>query len=156
MASVNKVILIGNVGKDPEVKFLPDGTAVANISVATTEKFKDREGNTKESVEWHKISFFGRIAEVCQQYLKKGSSVYIEGSIKTRKYQDKETGADRYVTEIKGTNMTMLGGKFDSENNSESNEFDSIPPSSLVAKKQNQQQSKAPAPVVDDVEDIPF
>ena len=110
MASVNKVILVGNLGNDPEVRYLPNGDAVANLSLATTDTWKDKDGNKQEATEWHRISFFGRQAEVCQQYLKKGSQIYVEGSIRTRKWQDKE-GQDRYSTEIKGDRMQMLGGR---------------------------------------------
>lgn len=109
MASVNKVIIVGNLGRDPEMRYLPDGTAVANLAVATTDKYKDKIGQMVEQTEWHRISFFGRIAEVCGQYLTKGSQVYIEGALRTRKYTDKE-GVERYVTEIKGDRMQMLGG----------------------------------------------
>lgn len=113
MASVNKVILVGNLGKDPETKYLPSGDAVTNFSIATTESWKDKaSGEKKESVEWHRISTFGKLAEICGEYLKKGSAVYIEGSIKTRKWTDKE-GNDRYSTEIKADRMQMLGGKPD-------------------------------------------
>jgi single-strand DNA-binding protein len=110
MASVNKVILVGNLGRDPEVRYLPSGEAVANLSVATTDKFKDKSGAMQEATEWHRVSFFGRTAEVCGQYLKKGSQVYIEGSIRTRKYTDKE-GVEKFATEIRGDRMQMLGGR---------------------------------------------
>ena len=111
MASVNKVILVGNLGKDPEAKYLPSGDAVTNFTIATTESWKDKKsGDKQEATEWHRISTFGKLAEICAEYLKKGSSVYIEGSIKTRKWQDKE-GVDRYSTEIKADRMQMLGGK---------------------------------------------
>jgi single-strand DNA-binding protein len=110
MASVNKVILVGNLGADPEMRYLPSGEAVANIRIATTDTWKDKDGNKQEATEWHRISFFGRQAEVCGQYLKKGSQIYVEGSIRTRKWQDKE-GQDRYSTEIKGDRMQMLGGR---------------------------------------------
>jgi len=110
MASVNKVILIGNLGADPEVRYLPSGEAVANLRIATTENWKDRDGNKQEATEWHRVSFFGKIAEVCSQYLKKGSAVYVEGSIRTRKWQDKD-GQDKYTTEIRGDRMQMLGGR---------------------------------------------
>ncbi len=110
MASVNKVILIGNLGADPEVRYLPSGEAVANLRIATTENWKDRDGNKQEATEWHRVSFFGKVAEVCSQYLKKGSSVYVEGSIRTRKWQDKD-GQDKYTTEIRGDRMQMLGGR---------------------------------------------
>jgi single-strand DNA-binding protein len=110
MASVNKVILIGNLGADPEMRYLPSGEAVANLRIATTEKYKDRNGETQEATEWHRISFFGKIAEVCGQYLKKGSQIYVEGSIRTRKWQD-QSGQDRYSTEVRGDRMQMLGGR---------------------------------------------
>ena len=115
MASVNKVILIGNLGKDPETRYLPSGDAVANFSIATTETFKDKSGAKQEHTEWHRISFFGRQAEVAGEYLKKGSPVYIEGRIRTRKWQDKE-GQDRYTTEIVGDRMQLLGSRGGSEN----------------------------------------
>lgn len=110
MASLNKVMLIGNLGKDPEMRYLPSGEAVANFSVATTDKFKDKNGDMQEVTEWHRVSFFGRVAEVCGQYLKKGSPVYIEGSIRTRKYTAKD-GTEKYATEIRGDRMQMLGGR---------------------------------------------
>ncbi len=110
MASVNKVILVGNLGKDPEMRYLPSGEAVANLSLATTDKYKDRNGDMQEATEWHRVSFFGRQAEVCGQYLKKGSQIYVEGSIRTRKWQD-QSGQDRYSTEIRGDRMQMLGGR---------------------------------------------
>ncbi|HEY0664236.1 MAG TPA: single-stranded DNA-binding protein, partial [Thiobacillaceae bacterium] len=99
MASVNKVILVGNLGRDPEMRYLPSGEAVANLAIATTDKYKDKTGQMVEQTEWHRVSFFGRTAEVCGQYLKKGSQVYVEGSIRTRKYTDKE-GVEKYATEI--------------------------------------------------------
>ena len=112
MASLNKVILIGNLGRDPETRYLPSGDAVTNISIATTEKWKDKaSGEMKEQTEWHRISFFGRLAEISGEYLKKGSQVYVEGSLRTRKYQDKETGKDRYSTEIRADRMQMLGSR---------------------------------------------
>src|ERR1022692_2270804 len=111
MASVNKVIVVGNLGKDPETRFLPDGKAVCNFSVATTDKWTDKATNEKkEATEWHRVSTFGRLAEICGEYLKKGSQVYIEGKLRTRKWQDKE-GQDRYTTEIVGNEMQMLGGR---------------------------------------------
>ena len=110
MASVNRVILIGNLGKDPETRYLPSGDAVANFSIATTEKFKDKSGAMQEHTEWHRISFFGRQAEIAGEYLKKGSPVYVEGSIRTNKWKDKE-GQDRYTTEIRGDRLQLLGSR---------------------------------------------
>ena len=110
MASVNKVILIGNLGRDPEVRYLPSGDAVANFSIATTEKWKDKSGEQQEQTEWHRISFFGRQAEICGEYLKKGSSVYVEGRLQTRKWTDKE-GKERTTTEVRGDRMQMLSGR---------------------------------------------
>ena len=111
MASVNKVIIVGNLGRDPETRYLPSGEAVTNISVATTSTWKDKaSGEKKEETEWHRVSAFGRLAEIMGEYLKKGSQVYIEGSLRTRKWQDKE-GKDRYTTEIVGEKMQMLSGK---------------------------------------------
>lgn len=111
MASVNKVILVGNLGRDPEVRYLPSGDAVANISIATTDRYKDKaSGEFKESTEWHRVAFFGKLAEIAGQYLKKGSQVYVEGSLRTRKWQDKD-GKDNYSTEIRAETMQMLGGR---------------------------------------------
>jgi len=110
MASVNKVIIIGNLGRDPELRYLPSGDAVANLRIATTDKYKDRSGDMQEQTEWHSVAFFGKTAEVCGQYLKKGSQVYVEGSLRTRKWQDKD-GQDRYSTEIVANEMQMLGGR---------------------------------------------
>lgn len=111
MASVNKVILIGNLGKDPETRYLPNQDAVTNITLATTETWKDKSsGEKRETTEWHRVVFFRKLAEIAGQYLKKGSSVYIEGSLKTRKWQDKD-GQERYTTEIVADEMKMLGGR---------------------------------------------
>jgi single-strand DNA-binding protein len=110
MASVNKVILIGNLGADPETRYLPSGDAVTNIRIATTENWKDKSGEKQEHTEWHRVSFFGKTAEIAAEYLKKGSPVYVEGRIRTRKWQDKE-GQDRYSTEIVADRMQLLGGR---------------------------------------------
>jgi single-strand DNA-binding protein len=110
MASVNKVILIGNLGADPETRYLPSGDAVTNIRVATTEKWRDKGGEQQEHTEWHRIAFFGKLAEIAGEYLKKGSPVYVEGRIRTRKWQDKE-GQDRYSTEIVADRMQLLGAR---------------------------------------------
>lgn len=111
MASVNKVILLGNLGADPEVRYTPAGDAVANIRLATTDRYKDKQsGEFKEATEWHRIAFFGKLAEIASQYLRKGSSVYIEGRIRTRKWQD-QSGQEKYSTEIVADQMQMLGGR---------------------------------------------
>lgn len=111
MASVNKVIIVGNLGRDPEVRHMPSGDAIANIAVATSYKSKDRDtGEQKELTEWHRIAFFGRLAEIVGQYLKKGSSVYVEGRLQTRKYTDKD-GIERYATDIIAESMQMLGSR---------------------------------------------
>jgi single-strand DNA-binding protein len=111
MASVNKVILVGNLGKDPEVRYTPDGASITNITLATTDNWKDKQtGEKKEATEWHRVVFFGKLAEIAGQYLKKGRQVYIEGALRTRKWQDKE-GVDRYTTEIVASEMKMLGSK---------------------------------------------
>lgn len=108
---INKVILIGHLGQDPEVRALPSGSSIANLRIATTESWKDKQsGEFKEQTEWHTVVLFGRTAEVAAEYLKKGSQVYIEGRLRTRKWQDK-TGNDRYSTEIVGNDMQMLGGR---------------------------------------------
>lgn len=109
MASVNKVILVGNLGADPESRFMPNGDAVCNVRLATTESWKDKaSGEKKEITEWHRVVFYRRLAEIASQYLKKGTPVYVEGRIRTRKWQDKE-GQERYTTEIEATEMQMLG-----------------------------------------------
>lgn len=108
---VNKVIIVGNLGQDPETKFMPSGGAVTNITVATSETWKDKQtGEKKESTEWHRVVFFNRLAEIAGEYLKKGSKVYLEGSLKTRKWQD-QNGNDRYTTEIVAKEMQMLDGR---------------------------------------------
>ncbi|AHV92720.1 single-stranded DNA-binding protein [Bordetella holmesii] len=112
MASVNKVILVGNLGRDPEVRYSPDGAAICNLSLATTSQWKDKaSGERREETEWHRVVMYNRLAEIAGEYLKKGRSVYIEGRLKTRKWQDKDTGADRYSTEIVADQMQMLGGR---------------------------------------------
>ena len=110
MASVNKCIFIGNLGRDPEIRYMPGGDAVANFSIACTENFKDKSGAKQERTEWVRISMFGKLAEIAGEYLKKGSSVYVEGRMQTRKWQNKE-GVDQYTTEIIADRMQMLGGR---------------------------------------------
>ena len=151
MASVNKVIIVGNLGADPETRYLPSGEAVTNIRVATTDKWKDKaSGEMKEATEWHRISFFGRLAEIAGEYLKKGSQVYVEGRLRTRKYQDKETGKDRYSTEITADRMQMLGSRAGAGEPREDRE----PASKGDARPAP---AKKPAGKFDDMEDdIPF
>ena len=110
MASVNKVILIGNLGKDPETRYMPNGDAVTNITVATTETWKDKNGEKQEKTEWHRVTFYRKLAEIAGEYLKKGRSVYVEGRLETRKWTDK-SGVERYTTDVIATDMKMLGSK---------------------------------------------
>ena len=154
MASVNKVILVGNLGADPETKYLPSGDAVANIRLATTDRWKDKaSGEMKEATEWHRIAFFGRLAEIAGEYLKKGSQVYIEGRIRTRKWQDKE-GQDRYSTEIVADTMQMLGSR---PGGGEPREPRGEPTSARAAEPKAAPAAKKPAGKFDDMEDdIPF
>jgi single-strand DNA-binding protein len=113
MASVNKVIIIGNLGRDPEIRYTPSGSAICSINVATSRSWKDKTSNERvEETEWHRITFFDRLAEIAGEYLKKGSSVYVEGRLKTRKYTDKD-GIERYATDIIAEEMKMLGGRGD-------------------------------------------
>jgi single-strand DNA-binding protein len=111
MASVNKVILVGNLGRDPEIRYAPSGDAICNVSLATTDSWKDKQtGEKREATEWHRVVFFGKLAEIAGQYLKKGRSVYVEGTLRTRKWQD-QNGQERYTTEIRANEMQMLGGR---------------------------------------------
>ncbi|MBK1680754.1 single-stranded DNA-binding protein [Rhodocyclus tenuis] len=157
MASVNKVIIVGNLGKDPETRYLPNGDAVCNVTVATSESWKDKaSGEKKEITEWHRIVFFRRLAEIAGQYLKKGSSVYIEGRIRTRKWQDKE-GQERYTTEIEATEMQMLGGRqgMGGPSSGGDNEYGGSMPSAAPSAPRSAPAKKAPS--FDDMDDdIPF
>ena len=110
MASVNKVILVGNLGRDPETRDMPDGGASTNISIATTSSWKDKSGEKQEATEWHRVAFFGKLAEIAGEYLVKGSQVYIEGRLRARKWQDKD-GVEKYTTEILADSMQMLGSR---------------------------------------------
>ena len=147
MASVNKVIIVGNLGADPETRYLPSGEAVTNIRVATTDKWKDKaSGEMKEATEWHRISFFGRLAEVAGEYLKKGSPVYVEGSLRTRKWQDKD-GQERYSTDVRADALQMLGSRQGGGGMGERTESGAARPAA----------AKKPAGKFDDMEDdIPF
>ena len=112
---INKVILVGNLGRDPEMRYTASGAAIANVTIATSESWKDKQtGDQQERTEWHRVTFFGRLGEIAGEYLKKGNQVYIEGKIRTDKYQDKETGQDRYSTSIIANEMQMLGSRGDS------------------------------------------
>ncbi len=158
MSSVNKVILIGNLGKDPEMRYMPSGEAIANFSVATSENWTDKtSGDKKEATEWHRVVFFGRTAEVIGQYVKKGSKIYVEGRLQTRKWQDKE-GQDRYTTEVRGDVMRMLDRRGET-----SGPMDDAPAESrrpAAAKPQAAQGAGSRAPATsgfDDMDDdIPF
>jgi single-strand DNA-binding protein len=143
---INKVILIGHLGADPETKALPSGMAVANVSVATTESFKDKQSNEwQERTEWHRVAMFGRLAEVAGEYLRKGSQVYIEGRLRTRKWQDKQ-GNDRYSTEIVANDMQMLGSRGGGGAGSESRPL----------ARAGAQEPAGSAPAEDFDDDIPF
>jgi single-strand DNA-binding protein len=149
--SVNKVILIGNLGRDPETRYLPDGGAITNISIATTESWKDKSGEKQEKTEWHRIAFFGKLAEIAGEYLKKGAKVYIEGRLQTRKWQDKD-GVDKYTTEIVAGQMVMLDGRRDG-----GGEREAAPRQESRPAQQSRPAAKPAAGKFDDFEDdIPF
>ena len=147
MASVNKVILVGNLGKDPEVRFMPNGEAVCNFSIATTDTWKDKAGAKQERTEWHNIVMYRKLAEIAGEYLKKGRPVYVEGRLQTRKWQDKD-GNDKYTTEIIADQMQMLGSKDDTQN--QSGESVSQQPKTAPPNKQNDGTG------FDDGDSIPF
>lgn len=150
MASVNKAIIVGNLGKDPELRYAASGDAICNITVATTETWKDKaSGERKENTEWHRIAFFGKLAEIAGQYLRKGSQVYIEGKIQTRKWKDKD-GQDRYTTEIRGEEMKMLGSK------PEGADSRPAPQGSTQSAPQRQQPAQQGGGFSDFDNDIPF
>jgi single-strand DNA-binding protein len=132
MASVNKVILVGNLGKDPEVRYMPNGEAVCNFSVATTETWKDKAGAKQEKTEWLNIVMYRKLAEIAGKYLKKGASVYLEGRIQTRSWE--KDGVTRYSTEIIADQMQMLGGKPNAGTDASSNDYDQTPPADAPAK----------------------
>ena len=157
--SVNKCILVGRIGKDPETRYMTNGEAVTNVSLATSESYKDKSGEKQERTEWHSLVFYRRLAEIAGEYLKKGAMIYVEGRIQTRKWQDKE-GKDRYTTEIVVNEMTMLGGK--SSGGSDDDGQSSAPrqQSQQQARPANQSAQKAPAQSAGGfdqyVDDIPF
>ena len=141
---VNKVILVGNLGQKPEMRYTQTNTAVATLSIATSESWKDKDsGEQREKTEWHRVVFFGKLAEIAEQYLDKGSQLYVEGKLQTRKWQDKE-GNDRYTTEILGNEMNMLGGR---QSSGDGGDYDQSQPASQSAPSQAYQISE---------EDIPF
>ena len=153
MASVNKVILVGNLGADPETRFMPNGDAVANVRLATTESWKDKSsGEKREITEWHRIVFFNRLAEIAGEYLKKGSSVYVEGRLQTRKWTD-QSGTERYTTEIVADQMQMLGSRNSAGGGVAYDEGHSAPSSPAAAPVKR---PAAPKPVDDMEDDIPF
>ena len=151
MASVNKVILVGNLGRDPETKYMPDGAAITNVSIATSYQRTDKaSGQKTEETEWHRVVFFSRLAEIAGEYLKKGSQVYVEGRLRTRKWQDKE-GQDRYTTEIVADSMQMLGSR------AGSGEPRAEPVGAKAGEPKPASVAKKPAGKFDDMEDdIPF
>jgi single-strand DNA-binding protein len=151
MASVNKVIIVGNVGRDPETRRLPSGDAVTNISIATTDRYRDKQSSEmRENTEWHRVAFFGKVAEVAEKYLKKGSQVYVEGRLRTRKWTD-ASGVEKYSTEIVAETMQMLGGK--ASGSSESGMSGQDSPSSSAPRAP----ASSSSPNISDIDDdIPF
>ena len=150
MASINKVIIIGNLGKDPESRILPTGEAVSVFSIATTEQWKDKSGSKQERTDWHRVEFIGRTAEVANEYLKKGSQAYVEGSLRYDKWTDKD-GVEKTLTKIRGDKLTLLGGKRDESGGNGAPA--SRPPASSAAKPA----TSKPSPKLDDFDDdIPF
>jgi len=153
---VNKVTLIGNLGNDPEVRYSNNGNAVANVSLATAESWRDKDsGEQQERTEWHRIVFFGRLAEIVSEYLHKGSQIYVEGRLQTNKWQDKE-GNDRYTTQIVANEMQMLGSRGSSSTNQEPVPQKETTPDGPVDSSPKQTQPLAESPVDDFDEDIPF
>jgi single-strand DNA-binding protein len=164
MASVNKVILVGNLGKDPDVRYLPDGGAVVNLALATSSSWKDKNtGEKREETEWHRVVIYGRLAEIAGEYCKKGRSVYIEGRLKTRKWQD-QSGVDKYTTEIIADQMQLLGGREGGGGGSSmggGDDFDQSPAPSRssgggMRSSSPAPQRSAPQSVADLDDDIPF
>ncbi len=145
MAGVNKVILVGNLGKDPEVRHLENGASVANFSIATSETYKDKNGNRQEQTEWHNVVLWRGLAEIAEKYLRKGSQIYVEGKLRTRSWQDKD-GNTRYTTEVVGDQMTMLGGRSSSGNSTTDSAASNEP-----------KKDKGSADISsDDADDLPF
>jgi single-strand DNA-binding protein len=155
MAAVNKVILVGNLGKDPETRYSADGAAITKVSIATTSKYKNKSGEMVEETEWHRVTFFGRLAEIAGEYLKKGRSVYVEGRLKTTKYTDKD-GVEKYSTDVIANEMQMLGSK---EGGGDSEAARPAAPRPAPAPRPASAPRPAPAPAsnfADMDDDIPF
>jgi single-strand DNA-binding protein len=176
---VNKVILVGNLGNDPEVRYMPNGNAVANLSIATSESWKDQQGQQQERTEWHRVTMYRKLAEIAGQYLKKGSQVYLEGKLQTRKWQDQQ-GNDKYTTEVIADQMQMLGGRNEGgqgggnnyqrpQNNNMNQEYQQMPsnnggqqnhggqaPQGRPNQQPQQQPPKMQEPDIDFDDDIPF
>lgn len=156
MASVNKVILVGNLGRDPETRYMPDGAAITNISIATTSTWKDKSGEKQEATEWHKVAFFGKLAEIAGEYLKKGSSVYVEGKLRTRKWQDKD-GQDKYTTEVMAESLQMLGARGGGRDSDDAGRDHSSSPRSAAGRGQKPLAASPKSSSFDDMDDdIPF
>jgi single-strand DNA-binding protein len=160
MASVNKVIIVGNLGRDPEVRYTPNGSAVCNVSVATTRSWKNKDsGDKNEETEWHRVVFYDKLAEIAGEYLKKGRSVYVEGRLKTRKWQDKD-GAEKYTTEIIATDMQMLGSREGMGGGAAADDGGGYerpaPASRPAAAAANRPAAKSPSGFSDMDDDIPF
>jgi len=159
MASINKVILIGNLGKDPETRYMPNGDAVTNITLATTETWKDKSGEKQEKTEWHRVTFYRKLAEIAGEYLKKGRPVYVEGRLETRKWTDK-AGVERYTTEIIASDMKMLGSKPGSGSfevvDKDDSKSDGAPAATSAAKGKPTAAGKSGSGFDDMDDDIPF
>lgn len=157
MASVNKVILVGNLGADPEVRYMPSGNAVVDVSLATTDTWKDKDsGERKERTEWHRVTFFGRLAEIVGEYMQKGRSMYVEGNLRTEKWQDK-SGNDRYTTKIIAREMQMLGSREGGGGGGGGRgNFDQSPPQRQSGSGGSQSQGRGAPPADDFDDDIPF
>ncbi len=157
MASVNKVILVGNLGRDPETRYSPDGAAITNVSIATTDTWKDTtSGEKQEKTEWHRVVFFDRLAEIAGEYLKKGSQVYVEGRLQTRKWTDKD-GNERYTTEIRAERMQMLGSRSGPSAGGDFDDAGAAPRAASGREPATRPSSSKPAPNIADMDDdIPF
>ena len=156
--SVNKVILIGNLGKDPEVKYTPQGTAVAKITLATNESYKDKAGQWQERTEWHNVVLWQRMAEIAGEYLKKGSKVYIEGRLQTRSWDDKQTNQKKYMTEVVAGTMVLLGGRGEGGGPGGPDEYSQDQPMRSAPRQQRPASAPASMPPAHDIgdDDVPF